>query len=107
MPGKRPGVELLIQLERAMRLEPTSEAWEANLQARKRTNWRAFLRFSVLLKRIPIGAAELEAAFLWVPIFGRIAVLTNWRKSKMNTLESALREFYFGSGSLMRCSRSA
>src|SRR6516162_10970569 len=27
MRGKRPGVELLIQLERAMGIEPTSEAW--------------------------------------------------------------------------------
>jgi len=29
-----------------MGIEPTSEAWEAYLKARKRTNWRHFLRFS-------------------------------------------------------------
>jgi hypothetical protein len=45
----------------------------------------AFLRFSGFLKWIPIGAAELEAAFLWVRIFGRIAAAVlanrdNWNK---------------------------
>jgi len=28
-----------------MGIEPTSEAWEANLKARKRTNWRHFCVF--------------------------------------------------------------
>ena len=29
-------------MERAMGIEPTSEAWEAYLKARKSTNWRQF-----------------------------------------------------------------
>ena len=32
-------------LERAMGIEPTSEAWEAYLKARKRANWRHFCVF--------------------------------------------------------------
>jgi hypothetical protein len=30
-----------------MGIEPTSEAWEAYLKARKRTNWRHFCAFSI------------------------------------------------------------
>ena len=31
-----------LLMERAMGIEPTSEAWEAYLKARKRANWRLF-----------------------------------------------------------------
>jgi len=36
------GERARILLERAMGIEPTSEAWEAKLNARERTNWRLF-----------------------------------------------------------------
>src|SRR5215831_19417518 len=48
-------------LERAMGIEPTSEAWEAYLKARKTPKLAAFLRFSVSLKWIPIGAGAVAA----------------------------------------------
>jgi hypothetical protein len=38
-------IESSAFMERAMGIEPTSEAWEANLKARKRTNWRHFCLF--------------------------------------------------------------
>jgi len=45
-------------MERAMGIEPTSEAWEANFKSEKTHELAAFLRFSSFLKWIPIGAAE-------------------------------------------------
>jgi hypothetical protein len=34
-------------MERAMGIEPTSEAWEASIKVQKRSNWRHFDVFRV------------------------------------------------------------
>jgi hypothetical protein len=41
------GVESSGFMERAMGIEPTSEAWEASIHKQKRSNWRHFDVFRV------------------------------------------------------------
>jgi len=50
-------------MERAMGIEPTSEAWEAYLKARQRTNWRHFCVFRCLL-----NGFQLEQRAVPVPM---------------------------------------
>jgi hypothetical protein len=51
-------VKLFDLLERAMGIEPTSEAWEACCRLSKNAQVGSILSFFKVLKWIPIGAAD-------------------------------------------------
>jgi len=59
VPGVR-ATESTRFMERAMGIEPTSEAWEAYFKASKRTNWRHFCVFRPLMVKKVVRRAEVK-----------------------------------------------
>jgi uncharacterized protein with PIN domain len=75
-----------------MGIESTSDAWEAYFRARKRTNWRQFLRFRVSPNGFQLEQRSNLASSVPYESF------TNWNASPAKSFDDLLHEARFEIG---------